>query len=252
MRVRDRASGSSLASASSAASRNLLNCAGSSGFGSRFDAGFLLMGRPYQAAFQSSRMKTKASCGSGNGNRAQIRQYRVFSFGDRLRVSRFVSETLAPEAFQRSLSPRHIIYAQPFAAAVSEVELGQIAMQVCRANVEVAAGDTAFEDAEVVLDSVGVGIAADVLVGAVVHTLMLEVAPHLAVLARIVGVQLRLLVNLGHQDRPQVGGGKRWPHASIGHVRRVPPKRKRFPSPSYRQGASGRVCCDGGSFPCRL
>ena len=86
-------------------------------------------------------MKKKASCGSGSGSRAQTRQYLVFSLGDRLRVSRFVSQSLAPEAFQRSLSPRHVVYAQPFAVAVPEIEFRQIPMQVRLADIEVAAGD---------------------------------------------------------------------------------------------------------------
>ena len=80
-------SGSSSAPTSFAVSTNRLYCSGSSGFG----AGFLLMGRPYQPFCQSSRRKKKARCGSGNGTRAQTLQYRGFSLGDRLRVSRFIS-----------------------------------------------------------------------------------------------------------------------------------------------------------------
>ena len=152
-------------------------------------------------------MKKKASCGSGNGNRAQTRQYRVFSFGDRLRVSRFVSEAFATETFQRRLGARHVVYAQPFAVAVAEVEFGQIPMQVGFADMELAAGDAPLEDAEIVLDGIGVRVAADVFAPLVTYHFMVEISRHVAVLARVVGVQLRLLVNLAHQDRPQIGCG---------------------------------------------
>ena len=185
---------------------NRLDWSGSSGSSARFGAGFLLMGKPYQPSDQSSRLKTKANCGSGNGNRAQTRQCRVFSFGDRLRVSRFVGEALAPEAFQRSLGTRHVVYAQPFAVAVAEVEFGQIPMQVGFADMEVAAGDTPLENAEIVLDGVGVSLAAHVLVGAMVDAFVLEVSPHMVVLTSFVSVQIGLAVNLGHQHRPKTFG----------------------------------------------
>ena len=83
-------------------------------------------------------MKKKASCGSGNGNRARIRQYRVFSFGEGLRVSRFIGETLAPEAFQSDVSATNVVYAQPFSVAVAEIKLGQVAVQVPLADMEVS------------------------------------------------------------------------------------------------------------------
>ena len=103
-------------------------------------------------------MKKNARCGSGHGSRAKALHRRVFSFSDRLRVSRFVSEAFATEALQRDLSAAGIVYAKSLAVAVAEIELGQIAMQVSLAHVEVAAGDTALEDAEIVLNSVGVRI----------------------------------------------------------------------------------------------
>lgn len=152
-------------------------------------------------------MKKKANCGSGQGSRAHARQYRVFSFGDRLRVSRFVGQALATEAFQRSLGTGHIVHAQPFPVAVAEIELRQIPMQVRFADMEVAAGDAPLQDAEVVLDGVGVSVAADVFVRLVGYAFMVEVATHMAVLAGIVGVQLGLPVDLSHDDRPQVRGG---------------------------------------------
>ena len=81
-------------------------------------------------------MKKKTSCGSGHGNRTQARQYRVFSLGDRLRVSRFVSEAFATEAFQREGGAANVVHAQPFAVAVAEIKLGQVAVQVRLADVE--------------------------------------------------------------------------------------------------------------------
>ena len=223
---------SPLAPSALAVSRNRSYSSGSSGFSPCFGAGFLVMGRPYQPSRQSLRMKKNASCGSGNGNRAQTLQYRVFSLGDRLRVSRFIGETLATETLQGSIRTRHVVYAQTFAGvAVAEIKLGQVAVQMRFADVEIAAGDATLEDAEIVLDGIGVHVATHVFAPLVTYHFMVKISRHVAVLARVVGVQLRLLVNLAHQDRPADWLRKRCRHASSGHCRRAPPKRTRFSLP---------------------
>ena len=57
--------------------------------------------------------------------------------GDRSVTSRFIGQPLATEAPQGFLGAGYVIDAQPFAVAVSEIKLGQIAVQMRLAHMEV-------------------------------------------------------------------------------------------------------------------
>jgi len=82
-------------------------------------------------------------------------------------MSCFVGQPPALSAFERQRGALHVVNAQPFPVAVSEIELAQIAVQVRFADVLVHAVHAAFEDREETFDGVGMGVTAHVLIGAV-------------------------------------------------------------------------------------
>ena len=184
-------SGSSSASTAFAVSTNRLYCSGSSGFAS-------IMGKPYQPPCSKEEEEGQLRVGPWQPRPSPP----VSGFLVRgSPTSEPVSQALPTEAFQGGLGTRHIVHPQPFAVAVPKIEFRQYR---CRCA---SLTNPALQDAEVVLDGVGVRVAPDVFAGLVVRMLMLEVAAHVAVLPGIVGVQLRSVVDLAHHDRPQVRGG---------------------------------------------
>src|SRR3546814_6751411 len=98
-----------------------------------------------------------------------------------------IGEALALDAFQGLVHALHVLDTKGSALVVAEIELRQIALQVGRANMVVGAIDAALEQGEVALNGVGVGVAAHVLVNAVIDALMVgELGAEDAVLARVV------------------------------------------------------------------
>src|SRR3546814_7099410 len=99
----------------------------------------------------------------------------------------FPYTTLFRSAFQGLVHALHVLDTKGSALVVAEIELRQIALQVGRANMVVGAIDAALEQGEVALNGVGVGVAAHVLVNAVIDALMVgELGAEDAVLARVV------------------------------------------------------------------
>jgi hypothetical protein len=79
-----------------------------------------------------------------------------WGLGGGFSTSRSVGQPLADDASDRALGARYVINAELCAVAVTEIKLGQIAMQMGFADVEVAAVNPALEDREEPLDGIGV------------------------------------------------------------------------------------------------
>lgn len=122
-------------------------------------------------------------------------------------VSRSIGEPLADDTLEGIGRPFGIVHAKGNPVVVSEVELGKVAVQMLLADMVEGAGDAALQDREVTLDGVGVNVATDIFLDAVVDGLMAEVPVHMAVLPSIVGDEQGLVIDLGHEDRAESGRG---------------------------------------------
>jgi hypothetical protein len=122
-------------------------------------------------------------------------------------VSILIRYPLANDAAHHLVSALRILNTERDPFVVAEVEFAQIPLQVLLADVVVRARDPALEDREVAFDGVRVSLTANVFLGTVVYDLMPEVAVHVSVLARVIGNQQRLFVEMGNENRAQRGGG---------------------------------------------
>jgi hypothetical protein len=81
-------------------------------------------------------------------------------FGSLPLTSPPIGQALALDAAQRRVGTGRVIHAEGGAVIVSEVELGEVAMEVFLAAMMVDATHPALENAEEALERVGVGLAA--------------------------------------------------------------------------------------------
>ena len=88
------------------------------------------------------------------------------------RTYRFVSQPLTHDALQRDVGALFIFDPESLPVAVSEIELGHIAMQVALCAVLVDALHAALEDAEEAFDRVRVDLATALLAATVVDVLV--------------------------------------------------------------------------------
>jgi hypothetical protein len=79
---------------------------------------------------------------------------------------------------------------------VPEVELGQIAVQMRFADMEIVTDDSALEDGKEAFDLIGMERPAHEFFGTVTDRLMPEILAHMPILARVVGAKDRSLINL--------------------------------------------------------
>src|SRR6202051_995213 len=89
-------------------------------------------------------------------------------------TSRSIGQPLADSALNRAGGALNVIYAEPNAVAISEIELRQIAVQMLLLAMLVDAFHAALEDRIVALNGVGRNIVADVFLGLVVHGVVAE------------------------------------------------------------------------------
>ena len=120
-------------------------------------------------------------------------------------VSRFVSESLAADAFERGVSAFCIVEASRFPMVVSEIELSDIPLKVLFSDMMVSADQTALEKREKTLDGVGMHVAANVLVARMVDGAVLAESTSSGVVdVRLVGHQMRSRRSLGAENRLDV------------------------------------------------
>lgn len=99
-------------------------------------------------------------------------------------VRLLVGQSLADHSLDRFNRPLGIGDFKRRTLIVPEIELGKVPLQMLLRNMMVRAGDAALKDGEVRLDDVGVSIAANVFLDAVIDRLMArKVAVHMPVLA---------------------------------------------------------------------
>lgn len=97
-------------------------------------------------------------------------------------VSPPIGQALTVDAFKQDartfgirmpgLKPFSVDFLLRLAVVISEIKFRKIALQVLRADMVKSAEDAALEDRKVSLDSVGVGIATDVLASPMINNFM--------------------------------------------------------------------------------
>jgi hypothetical protein len=128
-----------------------------------------------------------------------------------LPTSRSIGEPLALDATQDIAGTTGIVHAQGDPVVVSEIELGEVAMQMFLANVLVDAIDAAFQDGEETFCGVGVSVTAHVLISGMNDGLMAgECLADLPVDAALVSAQMRGFIDPGFKDRAKIRGIHFW------------------------------------------
>lgn len=119
-----------------------------------------------------------------------------------------IGKPLPLGAGQDAIGPRQIVVSSLNPMGVAEVEFRKVPLQVLFGNVLVDTINTTLEDAEVSLDGVGVDIAANVFLGAVVDAAVtaFEVPADSGVDARFVSHKARVTVCMHAKDRAQSVG----------------------------------------------
>jgi hypothetical protein len=122
-------------------------------------------------------------------------------------ISPPIGETLPDNPLERFSGALAILNPKRRALVVSEIEFGQIALQVLLADVVIRPRNAALKDREVAFDRIGVGIAPDVFADTVVDRLMAgEIRPENTVLPLAISHKRRASVKLRGQDRAQGRG----------------------------------------------
>ena len=84
-------------------------------------------------------------------------------------MSRSVGKALPDDALQCPIGAREIVHAERLAGIVSEIELGEVAVQMLLGAVLIDANHPALEDAKDAFDGVGVDGVAHVLADRMLH-----------------------------------------------------------------------------------
>jgi hypothetical protein len=151
-------------------------------------------------------MNARTPWGSIAGSRAHARHHRVLrSLG--LETSCFISQALADNALDREVGAGRVIDPKLFTVGIAEIKLRKVAVKVRFTHMEVAADDPALQDRKEALDRIGVERAAHIFFGTVVDDFMPEVTAHVPILARVVGAEEGVGVNLADKDGAEVGSG---------------------------------------------
>lgn len=121
-----------------------------------------------------------------------------------LATSCFIGQPLALGADDGEIGALGVVNAKLDAVAVPEIELTEIPLQVGFGDVLINAVDAALEDRKVALDGVGVGVAPDVFLGAVVDGLVRsEVPADAGIDRRLVAHEAAVHVGVAPEDGPQ-------------------------------------------------
>src|SRR5258708_2490030 len=114
-----------------------------------------------------------------------------------------VSQALSNDSSDDPLSALNIVNSKRYAVGISEIEFGQIAMQMRFANMEVASVNTPLQSRIVSLDCVGVRIAPDIFIHAMRNPLVTsELSANCPVLTRLVGAEMAGPVGVLFDCRP--------------------------------------------------
>lgn len=118
-----------------------------------------------------------------------------------------ISEPFADDTLNGASGTLYIIYAQPNTIATAEIKFRKIPVQVFLLAMLVDAFHAPFEDRIVTLDGIGVDVAANVLVIAVLHgSVASKGAADVLVVAGLVGHQRSFAINVGADNRVNLPG----------------------------------------------
>jgi hypothetical protein len=124
-----------------------------------------------------------------------------------LPMSRSIGEPLSDDAFEDLVGTLNVVDSERDSLIVSEVEFGEVTVQMFLADMLINAVDAALEDREVPLGSIGVSIASDVFFLSVDDGLMAsELLADLPVNAAFVGAKVRSLVDPSFKNWAQIRG----------------------------------------------
>jgi hypothetical protein len=141
---------------------------------------------------------------------------RLLPYGRSL-ISRSIGEAFPNDTFDRTLGALYVIYAEPDAIAIAEIEFGKIAVQVFFAAMLIDAFHATFEDREIAFNCVGVDDPAHVFANAVIDGLVHPIFfPEHAVSLPIIANDESFLGNVGTDDREQVTAGSSF-HMKAAH-----------------------------------
>lgn len=122
-------------------------------------------------------------------------------------MSRSIGESLADNAAQGAAGPLNIINAESDPLVVTEIELGEIPLQVLLADVVIHADDSALQNREIAFDRIGVRVAAHVFLRGMIDGLMAgETFSRFPIDAALVSTQVRLRRDLFSEDGLEVRG----------------------------------------------
>ena len=119
----------------------------------------------------------------------------------------FVGQSLADDASNSPLGTLNIIDAERGPIAVAEIELGGVAVQMPFLAMLIDADHAALKHAEKSLDGIGMRVATNVFLDAMVNAFMAgELLADVAVGAQLVGHQVALGVGVRKHDLAKLGG----------------------------------------------
>ena len=131
-----------------------------------------------------------------------------------------IGEPFADRATDRFCSSLGVVDPKLSAVVVTEIELSEIPVQVSFAHMEVAAINTAFQDGEEVFDSVGMSVAANVLIHTMSNDFVAgKFGANLTIAASLIGSQMAFAISVFRNNGFYGRGGNvrhiEGPHASI-------------------------------------
>jgi hypothetical protein len=123
-------------------------------------------------------------------------------------MSRSIGKALPDDAFDRPFGALHVVYAKPHAVRISKIELRQIAVQVLLAAMLIDSLHATFEDRIIAFNGVGVNMAANVFLLAVIYAFMArKFGADFEILASFVSHQGGFAGHIGTHDWRNVGNG---------------------------------------------
>jgi hypothetical protein len=117
-----------------------------------------------------------------------------------------IGEPLANDTHKGALSALDVVYAKPNAVAVSEIELGKIAVQMALTTMLINTFHATLEDAVKSFDGIRVNVAAHVFTGFMTDALMAgEMVAEREIMSAFIGHHRGFFCNIGLDDRDYIG-----------------------------------------------
>src|SRR5579863_1932811 len=130
-------------------------------------------------------------------SRRHARNRLAFCLSVRGFVRPSIGEALADDAFQQSSGALFVVNAKRRTLIVAEIKFSKIALQVLLADVVIGADDAALEDGEISFNAIGMSVAANVFISAVIYRFVaVKLFARMVVLSPFVRHQRRFAADL--------------------------------------------------------